>query len=302
MEIMQAAAALGENRLVVVASDFIGQAPGIFITNHLDQKVNMEILLIKESDPDALDDLAIYLRGNVVLDKNGSIADRLMAARESGDGKKLSEFFTHATKALADNRRTMLLAGEGRNVGLDLRIDALRKQLDKVDPDSVEGKTLKRRIACLTNGITTVRVGGATLPEVTEKLHRYEDAINATRSALQEGYVLGGGITLWDIYQKLSKTKFKKLHTDIRGLVEVYCQSSLKQIALNCNEHFKTMLANVTDKIGYNANTGQYEDLSEAGIIEPVVVLRNSVQNSISVAQALLSGDYLVLIEDEKKD
>lgn len=301
IEILKSAAALGENRVIVVAADFIGQAPAIFISNHMDPKVNMEILLIKEDEEAVLGDLATYLKGKVVLDKDGSLADRLASAREGGK-KKLEEFFTRASKVLADPVRTMLLTDEKKNLGLELHLKALKEQLKKVDEDSSEGKKYKRRIACLTNGITTVRVGASTQPELQEKLHRYQDAISATRVALAEGYVVGGGLTLWAAYNKLIKGKLKNLSVEVRGLIEGYCKAPLQKIAENCNVHEKELFSSVTDTTGYNANTERYEDLLEAGIIEPLVVLRCAVENSMSVAAGLLSGNHIITIKETTTD
>lgn len=300
IEILKSAAALGETKLVVVAADFIGQAPAIFMSNHMDPKINIEILLVKETEIDALDDLATYLKGKVVLDKDGSLADRLVAAQGAGK-KKLEEFFSRSSKVLADPIRTMFLTDDKKNIGLDLHIKALKDQLAKVDDESTEGKKLKRRIACLTNGITTVRVGASTQPELTEKLHRYQDAISAARVALSEGYVPGGGITLWAAWQKLSSGKLKNLNVEVRVLMQEFCNAPIKQIGKICNVHERDFTLNMHPKenIGYNANTEKFEDLIEAGIIEPVVVLRNAVQNSMSVAAALLSGNHIITQKQE---
>lgn len=289
--ILRAVAEMGENKVVIIASDFIGQAPNILIANHLNEKINMNILLIKESDPEVLDDLATYLNGQVTLDKNGSFV-----------GKLNKDSFVYSKKVFSDNRRTIVLSENKKNVALALRLDAIRGKLKEIDEETQEGQKLKRRLACLTNGITTIRIGGKTVPEVKERLLRYEDSINATRNASKEGYVTGGGTTLWNTYQ-VSKKKLSVFPAEIQDLVQRFCQASLKQIAENCNVHFPTMLENVKGKNGYNAVTGKYEDLHTAGIIEPFLVVKMTVENSISVAQVLLSADFLIInqVEDNNE-
>lgn len=300
LELFRSVSALGENKIVIVAADFIGQAPGILISNHLDPKINMNVLLIKETDTEALDDLATYLGGNAALEKNGSFAAKMKKFREEGKLNELQDMFCFAKKVFVDGRRTVMLGEEGMNIPLDLRLKAIREQLKGVEPESKDESKLRRRIACLTNGITTIKIGGKTAPEIRERIYRYEDAINATRNALREGYVVGGGITLFDVGKKVLAKKLKGLHPDIKGLVETFCQASLKQIATNCDLHFKSMLDKVTPIIGYDAVSNSYTNLLEAGIIEPVVVLKNAVQNSISVAQVLLSSDYLIILKEKE--
>jgi chaperonin GroEL len=181
-----------------------------------------------------------------------------------------------------------------------LRIDAIRKKISEVKENSQEEKELKKRLASLTNGVITLRIGGKTFPEIKEKMYRYEDSINATRNAAKDGYVIGGGVTLWDIYQTSWSKYSKDFPAEINDLVKKFCEAPIQQICVNCNQHFPTIISNFTDKIGYNANTERCEDLLKAGIIEPVNVLKMAVENSISVGQIILSSDYIITNKDDE--
>lgn len=282
---------MGENRVVIVAADFIGQAPNMLIANHTDPKVNMNILLVKQSKTELLEDLATYLKTQVVSEKRGSFVNKL-----------LKNDFAIAKKVFSDNARSIFQYSGGKNIPLSMRIEAIRKSIEESKEGSHEEQELKKRLASLTNGVTTIRVGGKTFPEVREKMFRYEDSINATRNALKDGYVVGGGITLWNIYNK-EWFKYESLFPpEIDDLVKKFCQAPLRQIAINCNLHLPTLLEKITDKIGYNANNEKYEDLFKAGVIEPVNVLRMAVENSISVGQVVLSSDYLIVNKKENNE
>ena len=288
--ILEFTAKLGYTGLTIVAKDFIGQAPNILISNHLDPKVNMNINLIKCPEDETLWDLATYLGGEVFSEKEGSLV-----------GKLKDNHFSLAQKVFSDVRKTLFVSPKEGNIGLNILTQNLKKEIETAN--DAEKQKLEKRLACLTSGIITIKVGGNNRPEITEKLYRYEDGINATRNAMKTGYVIGGGLTLNDVFQELKDKKLDKLFKrDVVELIERFCQAPLKQIAKNCNLHFETLLEKATDKVGYNAVSEKYEDLWKAGIIEPILVLTKSVENSFSVAKIILSSGFLIINKEEKNE
>lgn len=287
--ILQKTAEMGSNQLVIIAQDFIGQAPNILLANHSKPEVNMNILFIKCSDPATLDDLAAYLGGQVFTEKRGSMVKEL---------KK--EDFLRADRIFSDNQRTIISSPLKKNVTADLRTKALKEALKGENEGSQDYDKLKTRIAHMTNGVITIKVGAKTAVEMNEKIYRYEDAINATRNAYKNGYVVGGGVTLHNIFATLTKAKLAEIPPDLLEVVKKFCDTSLRQIAINCNKPISTVMDGVGKVVGYNATTDKVEDLLEAGVIEPSVVLKMSIENSISVAGLIISGGYLVTNKLEK--
>ena len=289
--ILGGASKLGYNKVVIIARDFIGQVPNFFATNHNNLQVNMSILPIKDTDikdnnTDTIEDIATYLGGQIKYEKDGSFVNKIE-----------DEDFVVTNRVFSDRKKSILISTKKLNPDLMLRVESLKKAKKEVE-GKPEEKELEKRIACLTNGLTTIKVGGRTLPEVTEKIYRYEDAINATRNAIKSGYVVGGGLTLWNAFNNI--ILHHDFPIDFQNLIRKYCQAPLRQIAENCGEHFPTLIKKVGKTKGYNALTGKYENLLKTGIIEPYTVIENAVQNSISVAQIILSSDYLVVNEPEK--
>lgn len=284
----------GYKEVVIVAKDFIGEALPYFVTNHI--RGQIRVLLIKEPSVDknggaVLEDLAVYLGGSVVSDKKGSIVDTLTIAD-----------FVIATKAFADGGKTLISRDKKEvNKTLDNHIAALKKELKKFGKEETpEHIELKERIASLTNGVLTVRVGGATGVEVNEKIFRYEDAINATRVAMKDGYLVGGGIAL---YQAWKENRFKG---EASRVFRTLAESSIRQIAENCGFNGDITLDTINQvdnpQFGFNALTGTYEDLLKAGIIDPYKVVEMAIRNAASVAGMILSGGWIITNIIEEKD
>jgi chaperonin GroEL len=289
--ILNAVAAQGLNSVVIVAADFIGQAPNFFLANHTNKDVNMNILMVKAPSPDVMEVLANYLGGQVYTEKRGSMVSEL----------KKEDFIT-ATRVFSDPNRTIFSAPSKKNIVSDLRVKALREAMKEMAEGSPEFDHMKKRIACMTNGIVTIKVGGSTIPEMNEKIFRYEDSINATRNALKNGYVVGGGVTLHSLAKSLTKGRIEALTGDVQDVLVRFCDASLRQIAINCNKSFKEILEKTTKVDGYNASTDKFENLLEAGIIEPSIVLKMSIENAVSAAGSILSSNFIITNLPEKDD
>jgi len=278
----------GHKSVVIVARDFIGQAVNVFIANHTQKLIN--VLLVKdpsatEKNNDALEDLATYLGGKIISEKSGSLVDRITI-----------DDFCMASKAFADGMKTVISTTKKKNADLALRISAIRKELDKDEDD----ETLKKRLATLTNGMVTIRVGGRTQLEVSERIYRYEDAINAARAAMRDGYLVGGGIALKNAFNE------KDYPYELTPMLRKFCQANIRQIAENCGQHPDTVVAEIDARsksnknIGFNALTDAYEDLLKARVIDPYKVTEMAVANSLSIAKEIISSNHLIVNELEE--
>lgn len=274
-EILEKAYESGVRDLVIVARDFLGEATNFLVSNHLEPKVPLNILLIKYSTPDndttPLYDLATYMGAKVVQDKMGSLKGKLTANE-----------FAFASRIYSHGPKTVFVTDKKVNPELSMLVEEVRKKKEENPEDPATAK----RLACLTSGTVNIEVGATTGPELRELVYRYEDAINATRAALRSGYVVGGGVTLYSVTRGLGE------------LAEEFGTASIRQIAINTGQDFNEK--KYKDNIGYNAKTGNYEDLLEAGVIEPFDVFKYSVLNAFSIANAILTSGYTIVNKIEK--
>lgn len=289
--IIRTAIEAGHKSLVIIARDFIGKSLDFFLANHTQGVINL--LLIKdpsctEKDNESTQDLAIYLGGKMVTEKAGKIVNKMT-----------KDDFCYIGKIYSDQLKTIITPKKGKNKELEMRIEALKKESEK----DKEDKVIKRRLSSLTNGMVTVKIGGSTPIEAQERMFRYEDAVNAVRTAIKDGYLVGGGMAL------LRAFKNAEYHPDLKNVFKKFCESSIRQIAKNCGKHPETVIEKIMEStnpnFGYNALTDKYEDLLKAGVIDPFKVTEMAVQNSISVTNAIISSNYLIVsgVDDsENKD
>lgn len=280
----------GIKDVVIVAQDFIGPSPNIFITNHTQQKMN--ILLIKDNECSdksitSLEDLASYIGCNIISLKHGKKPEDIT----------IDDYGT-LDRIMSSHDRTVFYAKE--NPSRTLRVTALRDEIDS-EKDEDKKNRLEKRLARMTTGSVTIYVGGKTEPEITERVYRYEDAINATRNAYKDGYIVGGGITLHNAIKTSYSSILGKYGVDVAMMMENICLSPLKQIAMNCDIHYQTLLEKVEKGEGYNAAKEEYENIEEAGIIEPVTVLKMALKNSISAAGIILGSKYIIVEEENEE-
>ena len=285
--ILRVAIEAGISKLVIVARDFIGKSVNVFSANHLNNKA-IELMLVKDihatdSNSLSLNDLAVYTGAKLITDKTGKLVNNL----EVTD-------FCRVKKAYSNPDKTVFTSLIKDNKELEKRVAAL-----KVVKDKDEGnKENNRRLASLTNGMVTVYVGGATLIEVQEKIFRYEDAINATRSAMKFGYLPGGGIGI------LAAFNPNDYDEEYQSIARKLCEAPLRQLAKNCGKHDDTVLENIKqeDGVGYNAKTDTYVNMIDAGVIDPYKVVELAVMNAVSVAGVILTSNFYIVNEKEKDD
>lgn len=274
-EILEEGYRSGVRDLVIVARDFVGEAPGFLIANHLDDKVPLSLLLIKYTTPDndttPVYDLATYLGAEVVKDKLGSIKGKLTANN-----------YVMAERVYSNGPKTVFVTDKKVNPELSMLVEDVRKKKE----DNPDDERVSKRLASLTSGTVNLEVGATTGPELRELIYRYEDSINATRAAIRSGYVVGGGVTLYAVTRDL--TPFGK----------EFGKASIEQIANNCGIDFEE--SRYKDNVGFNAKSGEFTDLLESGVIEPFDVFKYSVTNAFSIATAILTSGYFIVHKTEK--
>ena len=211
------------------------------------------------------------------------------------------EDFVISKKVFSDTVKTVISRDKDKvNIELTHRVAAIRTEIKKTGEKDSEIE--KNRLAALTNGMVTVKIGGATGIEINERMYRYEDALNATRVAMKDGYLVGGGIS---IYRALDRKYCKDI--ELRKVFEKYVGANIEQIALNCGLYppnvFETINTLTGEHVGYNALTGKYNDLLEDGVIDPYKVTEMAIDNSISIANAIISSNYMIIndIDDLKE-
>ncbi|MFB0901195.1 MAG: chaperonin GroEL, partial [Dehalococcoidia bacterium] len=204
-----------------------------------------------------------------------------------------------AKKVISNGKATTIIGGKGTENQVYNRIQELRKQLD-VDDSPFEEDIIKQRIAKLSGGVGIIRVGGVTEIEVKEKKFRVDDALNATRAAIDEGIVPGGGIAYIRAREKLQPLIKKLSGTDEgTGVRMVYAalQEPLNQIVINAGEEGPVVIDQVVNKannIGYNAANGEYGDMFKLGIVDPVKVTRIALENAVSVVSLMLTTESII--------
>ena len=196
-------------------------------------------------------------------------------------GKLTADNYILAERVYSNGPKTIFVTDVKVNPELTFLIEELRKKKEENPDDTAVAK----RLASLTAGTVTIEVGAPTGPELRELIYKYEDAVNATRAAIRSGYVVGGGLTLFNTTR------------DLDELGQRFGESSVRQIAENCGVEFEVSRYGGT--FGYDALLEEYTDLEERGIIEPYDVFKHSVINAISIATAILTSGYIVVRKNE---
>jgi len=276
--ILRVAINQGFRNICIVAKDFLGDAPNTFIANHVQGTIG--VVLAKISDDVALDDLATYLGGKVISESGGRRVDSITR-----------DDFVIANTLTADPQKILFTAmSESRD--LKARIKYLQEEVAK-DKDNTKAK---QRLASLTNGIVTLKIGGRTEREAREKVYRYEDAINATRAAKRDGYLVGGGVSIFAAMETKDYDSEEEVDTAL-----TIATSSIKQIAKN--SQIKPDWTKYKGDVGYNSESGEYENLLESGVVEPFKATEMALKNAVSVATILTSiGTYILNDYDDEKE
>jgi chaperonin GroEL len=301
LPLLEAVARTGKKELVIIADDVDGEALTTLVLNKLRGAFN--VLAIKspgygDRKKEMLQDIAAMTGGTVVSEDVGLT---LVKAEVSMLGK--------ATKVIATKDSTVIVGGKGTKKDIDARVGALKKQLADTT-SKFDKEKLEERIAKLTGGVAVIRVGAATETEMKYLKDKIEDAVNATKAAIAEGIVPGGGTSLVKAAQKVeAETDWKKLSVEETigyRIVLTALEKPLKQIAMNAGKESGEVIVAEVKKAkgfaGYDAMKDEIvPDMMAAGIIDPVKVTRGGVQHAVSAAAILLTTEAAIADEPEEK-
>src|SRR3981189_3190168 len=242
-----------------------------------------------------LEDIAILTGGKAITEDLGIKLENVKI-----------EDLGHAKKIVIDKDNTTIIEGAGKNSEIESRIKQLRAQIEETTSD-YDGEKLQERLAKLVGGVAVIKVGAATETEMKEKKARGEEALHATRAAVEEGIVAGGGVALIRCIAVLDKLKLNDEEAIGVNIVKRALEEPLRQIALNAGHEGAVIVNRVRDSkddnFGFNAETGEFGDMVRAGVIDPAKVTRLALQNAASIAGLMLTTEALVadIREDNKQ-
>lgn len=283
--------------LLVIAEDIEGEALAVLVVNKL--RGGLKVVAVKapgfgDRRNEMLADIGILTGGQVISEDVGIRLENVVAG-----------MLGSARRVLVDKDNTTIVGGTGATEDVQARIGQIRQQIEETTSD-YDREKLEERLAKLAGGVAVVNVGAATEVEMKEKKARFEDALSATRAAVEEGIVTGGGIALLRAGAALEDLQLEGDQETGVNIVRRVLESPVRIIAENAGLEGSVVAAKVKDgegSYGLNAATGEYGDLFEAGIVDPTKVVRSTIQNGASVAGLLLTTETLITeVEEEPED
>src|SRR4030081_2012831 len=283
--------------LLIIAEDVEGEALATLVVNKL--RGTLQVAAVKapgfgDRRKAMLEDIAVLTGGKAITEDLGIKLENVQIS-DLGQVKKIT----------VDKDNTTLVEGKGKHSEIEGRVKEIRSQIEKTTSD-YDREKLQERLAKLVGGVAVIKVGAATETEMKEKKARVEDAMHATRAAVEEGIVPGGGVALSRCVPALERLKVEGDEQIGVNIVKRALVEPLRQIAENAGEEGAIVLGKVNDSkdnnYGYNALTGEYEDLVKAGVLDPTKVVRTALQNAGSIASLMLTTEALVSeIPEERK-
>ncbi len=283
--------------LLVIAEEVEGEALATLVVNKLRGTLNccaVKAPGFGDRRKAMLEDIAILTGGKAIMEETGI---KLEGVRLEDLGR--------AKRVTVDKDNTTIVDGAGSQKAIEGRIKQLRAQIEETTSD-YDREKLQERLAKLAGGVAVIKVGAATETEMKEKKARVEDALHATRAAVEEGIVPGGGVALLRAAKVLNDLKLEGDEQIGVDMVKRACEEPLRQIVANAGYEGAIVAEKVRENsnpnFGFNAETGQYEDLVAAGVIDPTKVTRTALQNAASISALMLTTEALVCEIPEKKE
>ncbi|MEQ9317201.1 MAG: chaperonin GroEL, partial [Henriciella sp.] len=282
--------------LVIVAEDVDGEALATLVVNKL--RGGLKVAAVKapgfgDRRKAMLQDIAVLTGGQVISEELGIKLENVSL-----------DMLGHAKKISIDKDNTTIVDGAGEKADIEARVGQIRKQIEDTTSD-YDREKLQERLAKLAGGVAVIKVGGATEIEVKERKDRVDDALNATRAAVEEGILPGGGVALLRASRAITT---KGINDDEQAGIDIVrraLEAPIRQIAQNAGKEGSVVVAKVLEKNdrgwGFNARTEQYEDLVAGGVIDPAKVVRSAIQNAASVSGLLITTEASIA-ELPKKD
>jgi chaperonin GroEL len=288
--------------ILIIAEDVEAEALATLVVNHI--KGVIRACAVKapgfgQRRKDYLQDIAVLTGGTAITEELGIKLESVTL-----------DMLGRADKVIVDKDNTTIVGGKGSKEAIQARIEQIRKQIQETTSD-YDREKLQERLAKLSGGVAIIRVGAATEAEMKEKKARVEDAVHATKAAVEEGIVPGGGVALVRASEVLDNLSVDNPDQQIGvDIVKRACRAPLRQIATNAGFEGYVVLEKVIAlgkekgvNYGFDASVGEYKDMVEAGIIDPTKVVRTAIMNAASVAGTMLTAEALVAeIPEEKKD
>jgi chaperonin GroEL len=282
--------------LLIIAEEVEGEALATLVVNKLRGTLNacaVKAPGFGDRRKAMLEDIAILTGGRAIFEETGIKLE----------GVKLDDL-GKAKRITVDKDNTTIVDGAGKQTDIAGRIKQLRTQIDDTTSD-YDREKLQERLAKIAGGVAVIKVGAATETEMKEKKARVEDALHATRAAVEEGIVPGGGVALLRAAKALGSLK---VHGDEQigvNIIKRACEEPIRQIVQNSGEEGAIVIGKIRENdnahFGYNAQTDKYEDLVESGVIDPAKVTRSALQNAASIAGLMLTTEAMVAEIPEKK-
>ncbi|MFT5407397.1 MAG: chaperonin GroEL [Verrucomicrobiales bacterium] len=281
---------------VIIAEDVEGEALATLVVNKLRGTLNVAAVKAPgfgDRRKAMLEDIAVLTGGKVITEDLGVKLENV-ELEDLGSAKRIT----------IDKESTTIIEGEGDSADIAGRVNQIRRQIEETTSD-YDREKLQERLAKLAGGVAVINVGAATETEMKEKKARVEDALHATRAAVEEGIVPGGGTALIRAQAALGDLKLVGDEATGADIVRRAIESPLRQLAANAGREGALIVEHVRNEkgnIGYNVATGVYEDLIAAGVVDPTKVTRSALQNAASISGLLLTTECLITDLPEKEE